>query len=154
MSGINIPVTTNYTAAGGKNTYTMDATYSSGSRAQAGSVFASYIDYSFNQSWGTWTDSSSLYYGSLTVHSRGEIIGAARSGVLTGKLIGTINGVSINKSATATITQAVNTITGITVVSGAGTSPATSVPANGGTVEIYPQFTFSTGSINLNKSAS
>lgn len=154
MSGINIPVTTNYTAAGGKNTYTMDATYSSGSRAQAGSVFASYIDYSFNQSWGTWTDSSSLYYGSLTVHSRGEIIGAARSGVLTGKLIGTINGVSINKSATATITQAVNTITGITVVSGAGTSPATSVPANGGTVEIYPQFTFSSGSINLNKSAS
>lgn len=138
MSGIDIPVAANYTAAGGKNTYTMDATYSSGSRAQAGSVFASYIDYSFNQSWGTWTDSSSPYYGSLTVHSREEIIGAARSGVLTGKLIGTINGVSINKSATATITQALNKMTALSIIPTAGATDTTSYPsgnfaASGGT---------------------
>lgn len=131
MSGINTPVTTSYTAAGGKNVYTMDATYSSGSRAQAGSNFASYIDYSFNQSWGTWTDSSSPYYGSLTVPSRGTTIGAARSGVLTGKLVGTINGVSINKSATATLTQALNKVISCTETGNTLSYP--SIAAAGGT---------------------
>lgn len=138
MSGINTPVTTSYTAVGGKNTYTMDATYSSGSRAQAGSNLASYIDYSFNQSWGTWTNSSSPYYGSLTVSSRGTTIGAVRSGVLTGKLIGTINGVSINKTATATLTQALNKVTALSIIPSAGASDTTSYPssnfaASGGT---------------------
>lgn len=145
MSGVNIPVTTSYTAAGGKNTYTMDATYSSGSRAQAGSNLASYIDYSFNQSWGTWADSSSLYYGSLTVTSRESAIGAARTGTLTGSIKGTINGVSINKTCSATITQALNTITAISISNGAGGDPATSVTAAGGSVEVFPRFSFSSG---------
>ena len=147
MSGINIPVTTNYTAAGGKNTYTMDATYSSGSRAQAGSILASYIDYSFNQSWGTWADLSSGYYGSLTVASRGTTIGAARSGVLTGKLIGTINGVSINKTATATLTQALNKVVSCTETNNTLSYP--SIAAGGGTSTpsgmTTARFTYSSG---------
>ena len=145
MSGINIPVTANYTAAGGKNVYAMDATYSSGSRAQAGSNFASYIDYSFNQSWGTWTDSSSPYYGSLTVSSRGTTIGAARSGVLTGKLIGTINGVSVNKSCTATITQALNTVTALVIIGCGDVDPLKSFTATSNAPCYSEKLTFSSG---------
>lgn len=140
MSGIDTPVTLTYTAQGGVNYYTMDATYSSGYRGQAGSYYNAYTAYSFNQSWGTWgyASSTSKYYGRLTVASRGAVIGAARSGVLTGTISGTINGVSVNKSATATITQALNKITALSIIPSAGATDTTSYPsgnfvASGGT---------------------
>lgn len=155
MSGINTPVTTSYTAAGGKNTYTMDATYSSGSRAQAGSNLASYIDYSFNQSWGTWANASSPYYGSLTVASRGTTIGTARTGTLTGSIKGTINGVSINKTCSATLTQAANTITSIRIVGTGPSTPLTSLSATANTPGYSAIATFSTGTeAELNNYAS
>lgn len=133
MQGMTTPVVTSFTAAGGNEQYVMDAVYTSGTRQQA--AYNSNTTYSFNQSWGSWgyASSTSKYYGRLTVASREDVIGVARSGVLTGTVSGTINGVSVNKSATATITQAANTVTSIEIRScgGATEQPTVSYPASG-----------------------
>ena len=70
--------------------------------------------------------------------SRGTTIGSARSGVLTCTVKGTINSVSVNKSGTLTITQALNKITALSIIPSAGASDTTSYPsgifaASGGT---------------------
>ena len=147
MSGIDTPVTPTYTAQGGVNYYTMDATYSSGYRGQAGSYYNAYTTYSFNQSWGTWrcASSTSKYYGSLTVTSRGAVIVAARSGVLTGTISGTINGVSVNKSATVTITQALNTITALVIRGSGDVDPLKSFTATSNAPGYTEKLTFSSG---------
>lgn len=102
--------------------------------------------------------------GVLTATSRGTTIGPARtSGVVTKKTVGTwtptsgYNAAGVKTdtdSKTATCTQALNTITALTIASGYGGSPQTSVPASRAVVEIYPRFTFSSGSVGFNKSAS
>lgn len=108
MSGINTPANTSFVAGGGSILYSMDGIYSSGSREQV--FYSAYTTYSFNQTWGTWAPASSTdkYYGYLTVASRGAVIGVERTGILTGSINGTINGVSINKTCSAVITQAAN----------------------------------------------
>lgn len=108
MSGINTPANTSFVAGGGSIPYSMDGIYSSGSREQV--FYSAYTTYSFNQTWGTWAPASSTdkYYGYLTVASRGAVIGVERTGILTGSINGTINGVSINKTCSAVITQAAN----------------------------------------------
>lgn len=147
MSGIDTPVTLTYPAQGGVNYYTMDATYSSGYRGQAGAYYNAYVAYSFDQSWGTWSNASSAskYYGSLTVPSRGSVLGAARTGTLTGSINGTINGVSINKTCSATITQALNTITSLEVTGPGGGSVITDVSASSGGTWFSEIATFSSG---------
>lgn len=150
MGGTTTPAVTSYDAAGGNEQYVMDAVYSSGTRQQA--YYNSNTTYSFNQSWGTWSYASSTnkYYGRLTVASRSTTIGAARSGVLTGTISGTINGVSVNKTATATITQALNKMISITEVKSNTTySPTTLSAAGGNSTPSYTgncKLTFSSGS--------
>ena len=115
--------------------YSAIATFSTGTETELNN-YESYVSYSFNQSWGTWT--SSGYYGILKVASRGTTIGTARSGVLTCTVKGTINGVSVNKSGTLTITQALNKMTALSIIPSAGATDTTSYPsgnfaASGGT---------------------
>ena len=115
--------------------YSAIATFSTGTEAELNN-YASYVSYSFNQSWGTWT--SSGYYGVLTIASRKTTIGAARSGVLTCTVKGTINGVAVDKSDTLTITQALNKITTLAIIPVANATDTTSYPtgnfaASGGT---------------------
>ena len=102
------PLITDVPASSGTTWFSSKATFSSGSSSEL-KQYDSYVSYSFNQSWATWVLNEGYhYYGFLKISSRGTTIGAARSGVLTCTVKGTINGVSVNKSATVTITQAAN----------------------------------------------
>ena len=147
MSGIGYPPATVLPAAGTSQIYTMDATYSSGSVLQAGSNYASYLSYSFDQTWGTWNPSSSHYYGYLAVPSRGTTIGESRSGKLTGSLSGVINGVTIDVSTSISITQAANTVeSGEIVAAYTLGTPVTEFPASYSSNGYSCVWTFSSGS--------
>lgn len=114
--------------------YSAIATFSTGTEAELNN-YASYVSYSFNQSWGTWI--SSGYYGVLSIASRGTTIGAARSGVLTCTVKGTINGVAVDKSGTLTITQAANSVTYTAPIM---TYNKSVIPASGGTGSVRMTF--------------
>lgn len=114
--------------------YTAIATFSTGTEAELNN-YASYVSYSFNQSWGTWT--SRGYYGVLSIASRGTTIGAARSGVLTCTVKGTINGVAVDKSGTLTITQEANSVTYTAPIM---TYNKSVIPASGGTGSVRMTF--------------
>lgn len=114
--------------------YSAIATFSTGTEAELND-YASYVSYSFNQSWGTWI--SSGYYGVLKIASRGTTIGAARSGVLTCTVKGTINGVAVDKSGSLTITQAANSVTYTAPIM---TYTKSVIPASGGTGSVRMTF--------------
>lgn len=114
--------------------YSAIATFSTGTEAELNN-YASYVSYSFNQSWGTWT--SRGYYGVLSIASRGTTIGAARSGVLTCTVKGTINGVAVDKSGTLTITQEANSVTYTAPIM---TYTKSVIPASGGTGSVRMTF--------------
>lgn len=92
-------------------------------------------------SYSTAVPASSL---GTTVKSRTQV------GTLTTTV--TMNGKSGKDSAA--VYQALNTVTALTITNGGGGSPVTSVSASGDTVEIFPRFTFSSGAVSFNKSAS
>lgn len=91
--------------------YTLRCYYSSGSTGSS-VLPQSIINWSFDQTWGVLRDNegSDRYYTYVEFSSRGTAIGAERSGLLVCTINGTINDVSINKTASLTITQAANYI--------------------------------------------
>ena len=97
----------NFPASGAARGFVGELTLSSGSKIQ-GLDYRNYITYSLTSTFGTWTPNGEKYYGSVTVASRGTVEGAQKSGTLTHKIVGTINGVSVNKTATLALTQAAN----------------------------------------------
>ena len=121
----------NFPASGVSRGFIGELTLSSGSKIQ-GADYKNYITYSLTSSFGTFTPNAEKYYGIVTVASRGSTIGTQKSGTLTHKISGTINGVSINKTATLGLTQALNTITALTMMSGINTPVTTSYTAAGG----------------------
>lgn len=125
---------TSVPAAGNILGYSGVATFSTGIEVELNN-YVSYVSYSFNQSWGTWT--SSGYYGMLTIASRGTTIGAARTGVLTCTVKGTINGVAVDESGTLTITQAANSVTYTAPIM---TYTKSVIPASGGTGSVRMTF--------------
>jgi hypothetical protein len=138
-----------FTATSNSPGYTEKLTFSSGATSE-GNNYKDYITFKFNQSWATWTPNSQKYFGVLNIASRGTTIGAARSGTLTCTISGTINGVSVNKSGTLTITQSLNKMTSITEVKSNTTySPTTLSAAGGNSTPSYVgdcKLTFSSGS--------
>lgn len=105
------PPQTNYPASRESHCFSFRCFFSSGSDAEI-SAIDGYETWSFNQSWGSWAPTSeNMWWGNLTVSSRGTTIGNARTGTLTCTVKGTINGVSVNVSDSVTITQAANLIT-------------------------------------------
>ena len=109
---------------------------------------------------GTITSGGTIRYSGTSVNVTSGAVSASSKGtnisnvttVTTVTATVTLNGKSGSKSAT--VYQALNTITALIIANGAGRSPVTSVPASGDTVEIFPKFTFSSGSEGFNKSAS
>lgn len=130
------PPRTDYPASGTDHRYVGICTYSSGASGGP-SVLKDYISYSFSESWGRWVMNPEGYYGTLFVDSRGTTIGAARSGVLTCTIRGTINGVAVDKSGTLTITQAANSVTYTAPIM---TYTKSVIPASGGTGSVRMTF--------------
>lgn len=136
---------TSFTATANTSAYTELLTFSSGYIFE-GVDYADYITFTFNgSSWATWTPDSQKYFGVLNISSRGTIIGAARTGTLTCTISGTINGVSVNKSGTLSITQALNTITSIKIMGIGPSTPLTSLSATANTPGYSGVATFSSG---------
>ena len=148
------PPKTDYPASGTFHGYVGIPTYSSGASGGMQN-FEGYVSYSFSESWGHWEISpDGYYYGILSVSSRGTVAGAARSGELTCTLAGTINGVSVNKSGSLTITQAANTQTAVydspTVSLSVSDIPAAGGVVSSGTVS-YSQkwrYSYTSGSVS------
>lgn len=139
-----------FTATNNTPCYAEKLTFSSGATAE-GNNYKDYITFKFDQtSWGTWIPDSQKYFGILNIASRGTTIGAARTGTLTCTISGTINGVSVNKSGTLSITQALNKMVSITEVKSNTTySPTTLSAAGGNSTPSYTgncKLTFSSGS--------
>lgn len=97
----------NFPASGATRGFIGELTLSSGSTIQ-GADYKNYITYSLTSSFGTFTPNAEKYYGIVTVASRGTVEGAQKSGTLTHKISGIINGVSVDKTATLALTQAAN----------------------------------------------
>lgn len=97
----------NFPASGVSRGFIGEMTLSSGSKIQ-GADYKNYITYSLTSSFGTFTPNAEKYYGIVTVASRGTVEGAQKSGTLTHKISGIINGVSVDKTATLALTQAAN----------------------------------------------
>lgn len=142
----------NFPASGASKGFIGELTLSSGAKIQ-GADYKNYITYSLTSSFGTFTPNAEKHYGIVTVASRGATIGVQKSGTLTHKISGTINGVSINKTATLGLTQAVNTITSFKFVNSLAEDPTTSFTAAGGHGPYYPYFTWSSGSVGYSKTA-
>lgn len=134
-AGPSTPITS-VSAAASILGYSGVATFSTGIQAELNN-YTEYVSYSFNQSWGTWTSSGGGYYGELSIASRGTTIGAARSGILTCTVKGTINGVAVDKSGTLTITQAANSVTYTAPIM---TYTKSVIPASGGTGSVGMTF--------------
>lgn len=136
-SGINKPAITSVGASASAPLYSEDITFSSGSSMEASGSYAKYISFTFNQSWGTWVPTEYIYYGNLSVASRGTTVGAERSGILKCTMIGTINSVPINLSDSITITQAANSVTYTAPIM---TYNKSVIPASGGTGSVRMTF--------------
>lgn len=136
-SGINKPAITSVGASASKPLYSENITFSSGSSGEASGSYAEYISFTFNQSWGTWVPTEALYYGHLSVASRGTTVGAERSGILKCTMVGTINSVPINLSDSITITQAANSVTYTAPIM---TYTKSVIPASGGTGSVRMTF--------------
>lgn len=136
-SGINKPAITSVGASASKPLYSENITFSSGSSGEASGGYAEYISFTFNQSWGTWVPTEALYYGHLSVASRGTTVGAERSGILKCTMVGTINSVPINLSDSITITQAANSVTYTAPIM---TYTKSVIPASGGTGSVRMTF--------------
>ena len=103
--------------------YTLRCYYSSGSTGSS-VLPQSIINWSFNQTWGSLRDNegSYRYYTYIEFSSRGTTIGSERSGTLSCIVNGEVNGVSINKTASLTITQAANQVESIKIGGNSGNS--------------------------------
>lgn len=114
--------------------YTLRCYYSSGSTGSS-ELPQSIINWSFDQTWGVLRDNegSARYYTYVEFSSRGTTIGSGRSGSLSCIVNGTINDVSINKTASLTITQAANSVESYGTPTGR-TLSVSDIPASGGTV--------------------
>ena len=143
-----------FTAAGGSTCYTSVITLSSGSRMEPSGNYAKYVKFTFDQNWGVWAPDAFIYYGSFAVSSRGVQAGSARTGTFSCTMIGTIDGVSVNKSTSITITQAANTQTAVydapTVSLSVSDIPAAGGVVSSGTVS-YSQkwrYSYTSGSVS------
>lgn len=120
------------------------------------------LEYSRQGTWsGTGTGFTSTVIETTTTTgchivaaNRGIIIGSSRSITTTFTINTTIDGVAVNKSATHTLTQALNTITSFKYLDGSGGAPMTSFAASASSVIYYPSFTFSSGSFGFQKTYS
>lgn len=103
--------------------YTLRCYYSSGSIGSS-VLPQSIINWSFDQIWGSLRDNegSYRYYTYIEFSSRGTTIGSERSGTLSCIVNGEVNGVSINKTASLTITQAANQVESIKIGGNSGNS--------------------------------
>ena len=142
----------NFSAKGGEYCYVGELTLTSGATTH-GAQYKDYITYNFESDFGAWNLDEKGYFGTVSAPSRKTTIGNEKSGTLTHKISGTINGVSINKTATLGLTQAVNTITSFKFVNSLAEDPTTSFTAAGGHGPYYPYFTWSSGSVGYSKTA-
>lgn len=101
--------------------YTLRCYYSSGSTGSS-VLPQSIINWSFDQTWGSPRDNegSDRYYTYIEFSSRGTTIGSERSGSLICTINGVVNDVSINKTASLTITQEANNVERVAITTGGG----------------------------------
>lgn len=138
-----------FPASGWASCYVGELTLSSGLTIH-GSIYKDYMTYSFDSDFGVWELNEEGYYGTVSASSRGYILGAEKSGTLTYKISGTINGVSINKSTSITITQEANIVTAVSIVNVSGGTPTSSFTAAGSSgYNYYGKATYSSGNTQL-----
>lgn len=138
-----------FSAAGGAYCYVGELTLSSGSKIQ-GANYKDYITYSFSSDFGTWALNEDGYYGTITASSRGYTLGAKKTGTLTYKISGTINKVSIDKTASVALTQEANIVTAVSIVNASGDTPTSSFTAAGSSgYNYYGKATYSSGNTQL-----
>lgn len=129
--------------------YTLRCYYSSGSTGSS-VLPQSIIDWSFDQTWGSLRDNegSDRYYTYVEFSSRVTTIGSERSGSLICTINGAVNDVSINKTASLTITQAGNYIEVINLSGGSLSYPIISAGATSATPSVVPvsvSYTYTSG---------